>query len=451
LNGVAPRGGFALSLSERTVVRGGYGFYWAPNQYASLGEAAIGSKGYTGTSTFLSSVDGGLTPAGSLSNPFPNGLSLPEGNSRGLATGAGGVIDFADQNSRAGYVQQFSVDLQHEFPGGNVVAVGYNGSRTERLNFGGTQDATVNVNQLDPRYLSLGSALLQQVANPFYGNSAFGNLSVSPTIARGQLLRPFPQFDNVLAHRTNQARARYDAATLRWDRRLHDNWAVNANYTFSVLKDNQFGEANQYANRSGSALDNDDLDREFGYSLLDVPHRVNVIGTLQLPFGKGHRWLTDGVADAVLGGWSVSVAGRYQNGFPVSVWQASNNSGLLGSGQRPNLVEGVPLATTGSTEERLAGWINPAAFTAAPAFSFGDAPRTLPGLRTPGQANTDLSVQKSVIVGGTTVSLRADILNVFDNPLFSGPIGSFGTGNFGQITAVNGFARSVQFQARVGW
>ena len=44
LNGVAPRGGFAWSLGERSVVRGGYGFYWAPNQYAGLGEAAIGSK-----------------------------------------------------------------------------------------------------------------------------------------------------------------------------------------------------------------------------------------------------------------------------------------------------------------------------------------------------------------------------------------------------------------------
>ena len=70
-----------------------------------------------------------------------------------------------------------------------------------------------------------------------------------------------------------------------------------------------------------------------------------------------------------------------------------------------------------------------------------------PGLRTPGQTNTDISVQKSLPVGGTTVSLRADILNVFDNPLFSGPVGTYGTGNFGQITAVNGFARSLQFQA----
>ena len=80
--------------------------------------------------------------------------------------------------------------------------------------------------------------------NPFFGNAAFGNLSVSATIARGQLLRPFPQFDNVLAHRVNEARARYNAMTLRWEQRMSNNWALNANYTFSRLKDNQFGEAN---------------------------------------------------------------------------------------------------------------------------------------------------------------------------------------------------------------
>jgi hypothetical protein len=451
LNGVAPRGGFAWSVSDKTVVRGGYGFYWAPNFYPSLGEAVIGSKGYTSTTTFLSSNDGGLTPSGTLSDPFPSGITPPQGNSLGLLTGAGGVIDFVDQNSKPGYVQQYSIDLQRELPGGNVVTIGYTGSRSERLGVGGTQDATVNINQLDPQYLALGSALLQLVPNPFYGNRTFGNLSVSPTISRGQLLRPFPQFDNVLAHRVNEASARYNALVVRWDKRVEHNWGLNANYTYSRLKDNQFGEANTYANRQGSAVDNSDLGAEYGYSLLDVPRRLNVNATFVVPVGAGHGRLTSGLGNALLGGWSVTVAGRYQNGFPISVWQSSNNSGLLGSNQRPNLVPGVPLATTGSTLDRLNNWINAAAFTPAPAFTLGNAPRTLPDLRTPGQKNTDLSIQKSRSFGGATITLRADILNLFDNPLFSGPVSTYGTSDFGRITTVNGFARAVQFQARVGW
>ena len=62
---------------------------------------------------------------------------------------------------------------------------------------------------------------------------------------------------------------------------------MNANYTFNRLMDNQFGESNTYAQRYNGALDNYDLDREWGYSLLDVPHRVNVNGTFVLPVGAG--------------------------------------------------------------------------------------------------------------------------------------------------------------------
>ena len=229
LNGVAPRGGFAWSLSDSTVVRGGYGFFWAPTQYPGTSESAVGSRGYTASTSFLSSTDGGLTPANTLSNPFPDGFTQPQGNSLGLATGAGGVIDFIDQDAKPGYVQQYSVDLQHQLPGGNVIGVGYMGSRSERLSVGGTQDATVNINQLDAEYLEMGSALQQLVPNPFFGIAEFGNLSRSSTISRGQLLRPFPQFDNVLAHRVNESRARYDALVLRWDKRMNNGWALGAN------------------------------------------------------------------------------------------------------------------------------------------------------------------------------------------------------------------------------
>ena len=87
------------------------------------------------------------------------------------------MIDFADPNAKPGYVQQYSLDYQRELPGGNVLAVGYMGSHSERLSMGGTSDATVNINQLDPSYLALGTGLQQLVPNPFFGNAAFGNLS----------------------------------------------------------------------------------------------------------------------------------------------------------------------------------------------------------------------------------------------------------------------------------
>ncbi|NOT25019.1 MAG: TonB-dependent receptor [Acidobacteria bacterium] len=457
LNGLAPRGGFAWSVSDNDVIRGGYGFFWAPVQFSGVGETAMGRLGYTATTTYLSSTDGNRTPANSLSNPFPAGIIPPQGDALGLATGAGGVIDFVDQHSGPGQVHQYSIDYSHEFPAGIAVSIGYSGSRSDHMPVGGTVDATVNINQLDPQYLALGSALLDLLPNPFFGNSAFGNLANSATITRGQLLRPFPQFTDVLAHRVTDARARYNAMTLRFDKRVRDNWGVNANYTFSRLMDNQFGESNTYSARSQNALDTYDLDREWGYSLLDVPHRFNVNGTFVVPVGNGHRWLSDGIGSVLLGGWSVTMAARFQTGFPVSVWQSASNSGLLGgssqgSSQRPNIVPGVDLGTSGSLEERLTSWINPAAFTAAPAYTLGNAPRTLSDLRTPGQRNVDLSVQKAQrISGGQTISVRADVLNLFDNPLFTTLQSQFGTPTFGQLTAVGGYARSVQFQVRFGF
>jgi hypothetical protein len=451
LNGAAPRGGFAWSLTSKDVVRGGYGFYWAPIQFPGVGETAMGRLGFTATTTYLASTDGNRTPANSLSNPFPAGITSPQGNALGPATGAGGVVDFVDPNSRPGTVQQYSIDYTHEFAGGIATSIGYSGSRSDHMPMGGTVDATVNINQLDPKYLSMGSALLDLVPNPFFGNPAFGNLANSATTPRGQLLRPFPQFDNVLAHRVTAARARYNAMTLRLDKRVRNNWGVNANYTHSRLMDNQFGESNTYSARNQAALDNYNLGGEWGYSLLDVPHRLNVNGTFVVPAGSGHKRLTSGLPNAILGGWSITMAGRFQNGFPVSVWQSSNNSGLLGSSQRPNIVTGVSLATTGSLDARLSNWINAAAFTAAPAYTFGNAPRTLPNLRTPGQRNMDLSIQKSQSIGSRTISVRADVLNLFDNPLFTTLGSQFGTPTFGQLTAVGGYARSIQFQFRLGF
>ena len=120
--------------------------------------------------------------------------------------------------------------------------MGYIGSRSEGLALGGTVDRSLNINQLDPQYLALGSALLQQVPNPFFGIPQFGALSTPTTIARGQLLRPYPQFGNVRAHRVTAARSRYDALAVAAERHQHNGWGARVNYVYSVLKDNQAGE-----------------------------------------------------------------------------------------------------------------------------------------------------------------------------------------------------------------
>ena len=180
-----PRAGVAWSLNDKTVLRGGYGVFWAPYQ-----PTYEDPRGYSAETTYFASNDGGLTPAGSISDPFPNGIEQPIGNSLGLMTGAGGEVWFADQFRESAYVQQFSAEIQRELSGAVVVSAGYLGSRSDRLGLGGNSSYPVNINQLDPQYFELGTTLQEPVPNPFFGNPIFGNFSQRPTIPRGQLLRP---------------------------------------------------------------------------------------------------------------------------------------------------------------------------------------------------------------------------------------------------------------------
>jgi hypothetical protein len=274
----APRVGFAYKFSDRVVLRGGYGIFYAPTQYAFPNENRMGTRGFTAVTTYVASNDGGLTPCATctLTNPFPNGVESPVGNSLGLATGAGGDLHFVDQFRESAYLHQYSADLQYELARGSVVSAGYVGARTEKLSVGGTNSNTVNINQLDRSFLAQGSSLLEEVTNPMFGNAAFGALGRQATVPRGQLLRPFPQFLDIFAHQVSGGFARYDSIVLKFERRITRGWGANINYTFSRNRDNLFGEVNYFANNSNGlarALDNYDLRAEFAPSVIEAPHR----------------------------------------------------------------------------------------------------------------------------------------------------------------------------------
>lgn len=442
---VGPRAGIAWSVDSRTVVRGGYGLFWAPSQIPqTLTQGGLGTRGFTGATSYVASEDAGLTPCTgcSLTNPFPNELEQPQGASQGLLTGAGGDIDFVDQSSGAAHVHRYSVDVQRELPGRVALTMGYVGSRSSSLAIGGTVDAAVNINQLDSQYLALGSALLDQLPNPFFGNPSFGPLSTTTTIARGQLLRPYPQFGNVRAHRVTAARSRYDALVVGGERRHQGGWGARINYTYSVLKDNQSGEGNAFANNPVPLIDNYDLEREFGYSLRDTPHRLNISGTVE------HR------------GWLVSAVGVYQSGFPFAIIQnnGTNPAAAFGFAQRPNRVPGIePILTTDPADSydsscACVRWLNPAAWSVAPAFTLGDAPHADANARTPLKTTWDVALSKTFPIARARLMLRAEVFNVFDQAVFFSPLVLFGNNpGFGQIGRDGGFPRTLQLTARMAW
>jgi len=443
----APRAGFAWSLNTNTVVRGGYGRFFVPGPYNTSG-ASAGGLGFTATNDYFASADGGLTPAGRIDNPLPGGVQQPVGSSRGLLTGVGGPIDFVDQFRQSAYVHQFSADVQRELPGATAVSAGYIGSRSENLSVLGA----VNINQLPVSALALGSALQQAVPNPFFGIADAGALSAQPTIARGQLLRPYPQFLDIRAANESAGFARYHSMVLKFERRMRNGVAARINYTWSMNKDNLFGQTNFLDATVATPLDNYNLDAEYSPSVATAPRRLVITGTYQLPFGDGRRLLSHrGLLDDLFGGWQVTAFGTYQSGFPLSISQNNNNAGTFGGGQRPNIVPGVDPSTTGADIDRVSGWLDPAAFSAAAPFTLGNAPRTLDAL-SPSVRNWDLAVDKSVRVSGEARGIiRLELINAFNLTGLRSPDIALGRSTFGRIVAQAGFTRVMQFTFRLAW
>lgn len=441
----SPRLGAAYSLDSKTTLRGGYGVFYAPTRYAL--DASL-APGYTQQTSYIFSNDGGVTPAASLANPFPNGIQKPVGNTLGGLTGIGSSISFLDQNRGTGIVHQFSFDVQRELPGNIAVQAGYVGSRSNHLQTSSTANGLINVNQLAPNYLALGSSLLDKVANPFYGNGGTGVIGAA-TVTRSQLLRPFPQYASVNAA-TDLNHARYDALVLRAQKRLSKGLTFLGTYTWSKNYDASFASGNFLNGSASSAQNIYNLDSEYGLSIVDTPHRFVINTSYELPFGKGKTYLAHNrPLDYVVGGWQINAIGAYQSGFPLAITQSSNLNSVIGAGvQRPNAT-GVSPVVTGSVQDRLDGYINKAAFTQAPQFTFGNLARTI-GYRGPGQKNWDLSLFKNVnVTERVHGQFRAEALNAFNTPQFRGPNTSFGSSSFGVITQQANFPRYLQLGFRV--
>jgi hypothetical protein len=447
----APRIGASYALNNKTVLRGGYGILYAPLRYDP--SAAI-APGYTQYTPFVASNDGDQTPANVLDNPFPNGVEKPAGNSAGLLTGIGSSVTSYDQDFKSPRIQQFSVGLERELPGHIALEAEYVGSRSANLSPGSTGSTPVNYNQLNPSKFGLGlAALSSSVSNPYYGNGGTGVIG-NPTVAQSQLMLPFPQFSsvNLLA---SSSYADYNALLIKVERRAGKNLSLISSFTWSRNRDASFATTNSIQSPAASAPQNIyDLRAEYGYSVNNVPYRFSAGATYNLPVGRGQRFSPrSSIGNLIVGNWQLSVVPTFQAGFPVTINQSSNpNSSVVGNAvQRPNLVSGVALGTKGSLYSRLSGYINPAAFTASTALTFGNAPRTL-SLRGPAFENWDLALFKNVKVRDRVeVQLRVESFNAFNTPEFNGPNTSFGSSSFGQITSDANFPRYLQLGLRVAY
>jgi hypothetical protein len=457
---ISPRIGVVYSFNPKTVVRAGYGIYWAPWNYQAVGANNYGNIGFTQVTTMPQNQ---FRPTTTMTNPFPNGVLTPFGNTRGALTGVGQVVEFIDQDKGAPQIHQYSVDLSRELPGNIAVGFEYVGASGRDLGLGGSNDGIININQVPASELSRGTALLEQIPNPFFGTGT-GFSPNSATIQRRQLLRPFPQFDNILMRQNTSGESQYHAAVFKIEKRVANGWGGRINYTFSRLNDNQFGETNFFSSASAEmqnvdiTADDYGTGAEYSRSLLDVPHKLVITPIVELPFGEGKRWATQGIAKHILGGWTISSIISLESGFPIQVRDLNNDLNLFNRMQRSSLTGADPY-TSGDRTDRVSGsgpnpqaWLNSAGFAQTPAYTLGTIPRTLADVRTPHRNNWDFVVAKDVrFRGNVRGELKFEVLNITDTVKVAGPNAVVGNAIFGRIDTQSGFMRMVQMMFRLSF
>jgi hypothetical protein len=340
-------------------------------------------------------------------------------------TGSGTLSPNAEQRNRKDtYVEQWTFSLQQQLPANFVATFSYLGSHGVHLL------ATNVVNLI----------------NPATGSTQY------------------PAFAPAIGWRGSIGASSYNGLAVSVRRSFTHGLLIAANYAYTHELDNG-------SNGSG---DGDEISPqnplclycEWASGTWDARHVVSGNADYELPFGRGKQMLHQGIASAIAGNWKLTTTALARTGFPVNVLLPSSyispygNSGTL----RPNLVPGVPLTPPGG--KTIAHWINPAAFAAPAAGTFGDAPRDIfPG---PGTWQVDIGAAKTFpLAERARLEFRSEFYNIFNHPQLGQPQGTFNPSNtagFGSIintvnlnTAIvspitpvgSGTPREIQFALRL--
>lgn len=432
-NNFGPRIGIAWRFARRMVFRAGCGLFYAQgNGGIGAVSSELGSGFQTSTSVYQGPPDPMpyRPPAGaSLANPFVTGFNIPP------STLVGGSISTALRHYLTPLQHQWTSSIQRQMTANLLLEAAYTGSRGEHL----WQNLASNT--ADPAALSLGSALLSQVPNPYYGKVATGSLS-APTVARRQLLLAFPQYSSITLFRRPIGDSIYHAFTFRADRRFARRFSLLISYTASKLIDNT-GE--HFSSRT-SVSNPRNLRADRSLADYDMPQRLVATYVWQLPFGPGQARFNKGVLAKVVGAWQVNGILSLNKGFPMVI-TAPNVTNLPGMSSRAIRLHSGVLAQ-GQTPDH---WFDTAAFIPATPYTFGTDSRTQPDLRAPGLRNLDFSLTRNQRVGEkTNVQLRAEIFNLANTPRLDEPSGDINSRDFGRILGGSG-NRVIQFGLRLSF
>jgi hypothetical protein len=446
-NGLLPRFGFTYQVNNKTVVRGGIGLFAG---FLGQRRGDVIQPGYSQTTTVGTTFNANGAPIPtSWDSAFLNTSILePVGNAQGRQTSLGNSISFFNQDPKVSKQLRWQVGFQRELPGGFVLEAAYVG------NYGYDIEIVNNINALPNGYLNgdnsrtpamvaNNSFLTASVPNPFAGLLPGSGIN-NATVARSQLLRPYPQFQDIFTT-NNDGKSWYNSAQLSLQKRMSHGFTLGVAYTYS-----HWMQATEYLNAG-------DQKPTKMISDLDVPHRLAVSAILELPFGKGRRFGSgaSGLAQALVGGWQVQGVYTYQAGFPVPFGAFNIASGAISGDLFYNG------GTIASSDPTTAKWFNTDVFTsilntsstnATPVNHLRTTPYRFDDVRRDSINNVDLSLIKDVqLKGDVKIQLRAEFINALNSAYLPQPVSNATSTDFGKVSASNqsNYARRAQIGVKI--
>jgi hypothetical protein len=408
-----PRAGAAFQLNSKTVLRGGYGLYFSPENDGREDILArnypfgilqqYSNNPYVG-GAYQYQLDTGVQRSTVI--PIPAGASqiqaasIPQGKLLTAYT--------INPNLKTGTSQLFNVTLERQLSSSLTANVAYVGSTSHDLAY-----EIGDINTKDPNT----------------GNRPNANLGKIQAL-------------------TDLGWANYNSLQAKLIKRVSANLNFSANYTWSHNIDNGAAPFNLGVNNNYPQNPNN-LNAEIASADSDARHTFVFSGGYRLPFGHGQRFLSGAnrAVDLILGGWQVNSILSLRTGLPVNIVRGASLDTC--PGVRPNLV-GDP-----SGPGTLSEWFNTKAFdaTGLNGCDPGNAGRNL--VRGPGYGNLDASIFKEFkFAERFLLQTRLEAFNATNSPHFANPDGILSDGTFGQVkrvTGPNGGMRVVQLAVKLAF
>jgi len=283
-----------------------------------------------------------------------------------------------------------------------MLEVSYVGNHTENLQVGAGYNF-IPASQLGQP----SSYYLQQVTNPFKGLLPSNAAMNGATIPLQNLMYAYPQFTGVSGSDIPIGTTRYDSLQTVVTRRFHRGLTLIASYTISkCLERLQFLNAPDF---NPSDLSKSVLDHRL--TPFDLPQRLTIVGTYELPVGRGQRFGAHLAKplNYVVGNWMLSWSVTQAKGFPIDF---------------PNA---APLAARSaklpSDQQNFYKWFDTSLFpkvAGPPPYTLRNFPTRFPNMRFMGVHNFDISLNKSFpIYERLKAELRADFINLFNHPFLT--------------------------------